>query len=295
MVALTDGKDRQSAIDVKEPASRKFKILMIHGYTQSGPLFHSKTRAIEKMLHKYFASESSVNGNNGIFHGYSGIQLIYPTGPFRLCPLNIPGYKARFMDPDEESDLWGWWTRDMDSGLYGGLEQGLSTIARTIREHGGIDAVMGFSQGAAAASMVTALLEPGRQQVFDEIRKSDKEALPYPEDWQDLSTLCPNGLKFVVTFSGFLACHPSYRGFFEPKIQTPSLHFIGSLDSVIDEGRSLALFKKFTIDKRMLMYHPGGHFVPNRKIIGGALLTFIKNCLMEKRVEKSITDMDILF
>ncbi|KAI1002893.1 hypothetical protein K3495_g5313 [Podosphaera aphanis] len=295
MVALTDGKDRQSTVDAIEPSPRKFKILMIHGYTQSGPLFHSKTRAIEKMLNKYFSSESTVHGNNGIFHGYSGIQLIYPTGPFRLCPLNIPGYKAKFMDPDEESDLWGWWTRDMDSGLYGGLEQGLSTIARTIREHGGIDAVMGFSQGAAAASMVTSLLEPGRQQVFDDLRMKDKDVLPFPEDWRDLSTLCPNGLKFLVVYSGFLAAHPSYRAFFEPKIQTPSLHFIGSLDSVVEEVRTMALVKKCAVDKRTLIYHPGGHFVPNRKIMGGTLLTFIKKCLMEKKAEKTISDMEILF
>ncbi|KAG4415009.1 hypothetical protein IFR04_011830, partial [Cadophora malorum] len=33
---------------------RKLKILMLHGYTQSGPLFHAKTRALEKLLTKSF-------------------------------------------------------------------------------------------------------------------------------------------------------------------------------------------------------------------------------------------------
>ncbi|CCU82453.1 unnamed protein product [Blumeria hordei] len=287
MVALTDGKDSSFSVDNTNTPPRKLKILMLHGYTQSGKLLHAKTRGIEKLLHRYFPAE--INAHNGSFPGYpGGVQLIYPTGPFRLTTTNIPGFSAKRLDADEENELWGWWTRDMDSDLFAGLEQGLASIARVIRENGGIDAIMGFSQGAAAAAFVASLLEPGREQAFADVRKKNPSAMHFPEDWRDLSTLCPNGLKFAVIFSGFLPMHPSYRAFFKPRIQAPTLHIIGTLDSVIDEFRSIALAERCVSKGKKLVYHQGGHIVPNSRLIKGVLTSFIRDCLIGRSSEKGV-------
>jgi len=254
MVALTDRIERQSGVDAGEPSTRMFKVLMLHGYTQSGPLFRTKTRAIEKILNKQFSSEKM--DPSSCFFGYTGVQLIYPTGPVRLCPHNMLSYSAKSKENEEDNELWGWWTwtrdadlgvtvgeHDMNSGTYMGLDRTLSSIARIIRAHGGIDAVMGFSQGAAAALLVTSLLEPGREQAFHDMQQKNKDALPFPEEWRDISTLCPNGLKFTVSYSGFQASSASYRAFYEPAIKTPVLHFIGNLDNVIEGVKTLALAK----------------------------------------------------
>ena len=56
-------------------------------------------------------------------------------------------------ETEKRTDALGWWQRNDDTGEYTGIEDFFSTIATTIQEHDGIDGVLGFSQGAAAAAM----------------------------------------------------------------------------------------------------------------------------------------------
>lgn len=280
MATPIDGEAKPSATDhPASPTNRKLKILMLHGYTQSGPSFHAKTRALEKILEKQISSR----GNASCLPGYlGGLQLIYPTAPFRLSTQEIPGFLSGSEKTDEDIDRWAWWTREKDCDKYKGLEQGLATIADVIRANDGIDGVIGFSQGAAAAALVASLLEPGRRQIFDQVHEEDDQTLAFPKEWYDLNSMVPNGLKFAVAYSGFQPSHPAYRAFFEPKIQTPTLHFIGSLDTVLDEARSKALVEKCVLEKRKLVFHPGGHFVPNDKRMVSILVAFIFECMAER-------------
>lgn len=166
-------------------------------------------------------------------------------------------------------------------------------IAATIREMGGVDGVIGFSQGGAAAGLVASLLEPGREAAFEAYRREKPDAFEYPDSWVGLRELCPDGLRFAVSYSGFSAPSEVYGAFFKPKIEVPALHFIGSLDSVVEETRSLALVEATVNGKTV--YHPGGHFVPVGKDMGGVVLGFIRDCCEVKKVEESVDDMDALF
>ena len=67
---------------------RKLRILMLHGYTQSGPLFHAKTKALEKSLAKAFPA-APAPGHLATHPG--GISLHYPTAPIKLSYADIPG------------------------------------------------------------------------------------------------------------------------------------------------------------------------------------------------------------
>ncbi|RKF78978.1 Dihydrofolate reductase [Golovinomyces cichoracearum] len=284
MVAFTDvDESMQLNNGLKEsspsPSLRKLKVLMLHGYTQSGPLFHAKTRALEKLLHKHFPQRSNSHHVNHIPDYPGGIQLIYPTAPILLTTPDMPGYSPDSVTDKKLNDLWAWWKRDMDSSLYVGLEQSLATIARVISDNNGIDGIMGFSQGAAAAAIVTSLLEPERIMAFEELQRINADVFPYPQEWIGLKTLCPDGLKFAVAYSGFLPSHPVYEAFFEPKIQTPIMHFIGSYDTVLDEKRSKALVDRCAENARKLIYHPGGHFVPCDKKMSNVVISFIIECL----------------
>ena len=102
-------------------------------------------------------------------------------------------------------------------------------------------------------------------------------------------------LKFAVSYSGFLAPHSLYRAFYEPKIRTPTLHFIGSLDSVVEESRCLALVE--ACENARVIYHPGGHFVPIGKDMVGQLVAFIKEVCGEeaKETDGEIDDLDVPF
>ncbi|POR30890.1 Dihydrofolate reductase [Tolypocladium paradoxum] len=241
------------------------KILMLHGYTQSGPLFHAKTRALEKLLIKTLAPISLLP------------ILIYPTGPNRLLPKDIPGYQppADGHDDDDDDDdwqpdTWAWFRKDDATGTYRYFDEGMAAIASAIREAGGVDGVCGFSQGGAATGAVAAAMESDR---------------PLPEgpagDWARGLREANGGrpVKFAVSYSGFFGPVDMLKWCYDPKIKTPTLHYIGSLDTVVDESRSQGLIDR--CEDPMVVVHPGGHHVPVSKEWVMPLAGFIKQHAQE--------------
>ncbi|KAF2795506.1 dihydrofolate reductase [Melanomma pulvis-pyrius CBS 109.77] len=264
------------------PPRTPIKLLMLHGFTQSGPLFHAKTRALEKNLVKAFPA---------------GITLHYPTAPIRLAPADIPFAAAPPAGADgggqEESDAWAWWRRkgDTEPYTYEGLDLGLGHLAAVLRTEGPFDGVVGFSQGGACAALLASLLEPGRRDAFERLYPSGGMRFPqsFEPDTGSVGGAIHPPLKFAVSYSGFAAGGvDEYRGFYEPKIGTPMLHFLGSLDTVVDEARSLALVEACEKSEGRVVYHPGGHFLPSSQKAYVAALTGGKK-------EESVEDMDVPF
>jgi pimeloyl-ACP methyl ester carboxylesterase len=273
------------------PPSHPMKILMLHGYTQSGPLFQAKTGALRKTLTKAFPS---------------GIDLVYPTAPIRLTPADESFLAPREgEDEQQEIDAWAWWRRkgDGEPYTYEGIEQGLAHIASVLKSEGPFDGVVGFSQGGAAAAMVASLLEPGRREAFEKLYKEGGMRFPeaFQEDTGYMEGVIHPPLKFAVSYSGFAARGQNpYHAFYEPKITTPVLHFLGTQDVVVEEARSLALVKACThSEDKYVVYHPGGHFLPStQKASVNALIGFIKEVLQGeegKKEEQSVEDMDLPF
>ncbi|KAK2593947.1 hypothetical protein QQS21_008354 [Conoideocrella luteorostrata] len=236
------------------------KILMLHGFTQSGSIFRAKTRALEKLLTKVLSSISLTP------------QLIYPTGPNRLLPQDIPGYSPSKNgdDDDWQPDTWAWWRRDDNSGEYLYLEKGMATIAQTIREVGGIDGVCGFSQGGAATGIIAAALEPQRE-------VPDGKAGEWVRELREANE--GKALKFAVSYSGFWARPQSLKFLYEPNIKTPMMHYLGSLDTVVDEDRSQGLIDR--CEHATTVVHPGGHHVPVSREWVMPLAGFIKDHAQE--------------
>lgn len=264
--------------------SKSIKILMLHGYTQSGPLFHAKTKALEKSLHKAFP----------------GISLHYPTGPLRLKVSEVPGHDSS-ADPSDEIEAYGWWRRSdtSDPPEYIGIEDGLATVAKTIEAEGPFDGVLGFSQGAAMAAMVTSLLEGDlRKEAFKASRTRSKLAMPFPASFAHL-TQPP--LKFCVAYSGFIAPGERYSGFYQPCIRTPVCHFVGSMDTVVEEARTNTLIDAAGgPDKTTVVVHPGGHFVPNQRQYLDTVVSFIQAHMMNTNPqsttpEERVEEMDVPF
>lgn len=261
------------------------KVLMLHGYTQNGTLFHAKTRALEKHLQKIFP----------------GLSLSYPTGPLQLKPSDVPGFDPSTSEDPDSIEAYGWWRRSdtTDPPEYVGLDQGLDTVAKVIEAEGPFDGIIGFSQGAALAAMVASLLEgESRKQAFEKARSKSALAIPYPAAFARLNH---PPLKFCVAYCGFIAPGERYRGFYEdPQIQTPVCHFIGSLDSVVDETRTQALVDATGgPGKTQIVTHPGGHFVPSGKQYLAIVAAFIKQNMSSQEGkgenEDRVEDMDVPF
>ncbi|KAJ9656183.1 Family of serine hydrolases 3 [Neophaeococcomyces mojaviensis] len=265
--------------------TKTLKILMLHGYTQSGPLFNAKTKALEKLLHKAFP----------------GVALSYPTGPLKLRANDVPGFDAsRVDDPGDGVECYGWWRRSDTSNPpeYVGIEDGLAMVAETIKSEGPFDGVMGFSQGAAMAAMVTSLLEgESRKDAFKAAQAKSKLTVPYPASFASLDH---PPLKFCVSYSGFIAPGERYTGFYNPSIQTPMCHFVGSLDTVVEEARTnLLIDAAGGPQKTTVVVHPGGHFVPNNRQYLDTVVAFIKAKMSGvdggSKKEERAEDMDMPF
>jgi predicted esterase len=291
---------------------RKLKILMIHGYTQNGPLFHAKTRALEKNLEKAFPCAPKA-GFLPSFPG--GVELVYPTAPLKLSVNDIPGYDVDgAAQDDSEPEAYAWWRRkgDGEPFSYEGLEQGFARLASTIKDSGPFDGCIGFSQGGAAAGMLASVLEANRRDAFE--KQQARGGMRYPESFENdtgfLTDVIQEPLKFAVSYSGFSAApNELYTAFYEPKIETPMLHFIGSVDTVVDESRSLRLVDACVAGKCVegevsrLVYHPGGHFLPSsQKQYVAALVAFIREIVggpsedsPENKKEDKAEDMDMPF
>lgn len=295
------------------PPTRKLRILMLHGYTQSGPLFHTKTKALEKSLAKAFPPFPSP-GHLPSHPG--GIELHYPTAPLKLSYADIPGFDvdgAASSQQDDAPEAYGWWRRkgDDEPYTYEGMEMGLGRIAETIEREGPFDGAIGFSQGGAAAGMVAALLEEGRRGAFESAQSAGGMRYPdsFVRDSGFIEEAVQGPLKFAVSYSGFGAStNDLYRAFYEPKIATPMMHFLGSLDTVVSEERSLRLVEACVQGRgreggvQRVVYHPGGHFLPSsQKQYVAALVAFIREVVGEGEVgakggkEERVEDMDLPF
>ncbi|MCJ1393568.1 hypothetical protein MMC18_006443 [Xylographa bjoerkii] len=258
------------------------------GFTQSGPRFHDKTRALEKALVKAFPSSS----------------LHYPTGPLPLRPADIPGFVplSQKNGEDAETDSFAWWRRQNgDSPLYTGMDRGLERIAETIRHEGPFDGVVGFSQGGAAAAIVASLLEPGRREAFEAAYNKDPQKFKYPSSFvNDDGQAVQPPVKFAIVYSGFAAPFELYSAFYEPKITTPVLHFLGSLDTLVDEKRGRVLINSCERGSQRVVTHPGGHFLPSQKVWLDAVVGFVKECVNGSATKKAtkednVEDMDVPF
>src|SRR5579862_9014396 len=155
-------------VDDKTP-DQTLRILMLHGFTQSGALFRAKTRFLETSLRKAFPANHASNAQYP-----AGVELVYPTAPHRLRiadvtaafsgPVALPGpahhhHLGAGDEEEDDSDLWAWSRKDEQTGEYVGVEASFDYLAEVLRTQGPFAGVIGFSQVAAMAAMLASLLE----------------------------------------------------------------------------------------------------------------------------------------
>lgn len=97
------------------------KLLFLHGYTQSGPLFHAKTKALEKLLLKSLPA---------------GTTLSFPTAPHLLKLSDLPGHTpapgTEGGSAEESADNWAWWRRNDATGEYTGLDETWAFLSKLL-------------------------------------------------------------------------------------------------------------------------------------------------------------------
>jgi len=139
----------------------------------------------------------------------------------------------------------GWWRVNEDRTQTNGLEDSLAVLRDVLaKDH--YDGVFGFSQGAAMAAILAALLE--KPAVHPPFLINGEP--PHPP------------LQFCVAVAGFRPGSPLCDVILLPSYPTRSLHILGRTDVIVVEERSKTLLD-ISSNKRV-EYHDGGHFVPSK-------------------------------
>ncbi|EIN06596.1 hypothetical protein PUNSTDRAFT_54011 [Punctularia strigosozonata HHB-11173 SS5] len=221
------------------------KILMLHGYTQSASIFSKRVAAMRKACPK-------------------DIDFVFVDAPTILTPTDIAATFGTPAEEDKSSSLASlgaaeasadaadpallpraWWKATPQETESKELTDSLATL-RDILKAETYEGVLGFSQGAAMAAVLTALLE--RPERYPEFLVDGKP--PHPP------------FKFCVSVAGFLPRGDLPAAIFESGYSTPTLHVLGKNDIVVTEERARTLLE-LSLVKRVVE-HDGGHFVPSK-------------------------------
>lgn len=264
----------------KKQIEYKARILFLHGFAQSSSVFYAKTSALRKRL------------NNLQY------KAVYLNAPCNLTPAQLPSsdslskYNTVVSTEDEETNYRGWWTKKPDNTYE--IEDAIETVRNYIENNQiivgspedervnsiedsdvnlPIAGIIGFSQGAAFGGSL--------------VHSFEKEFGVAP-------------LDFAVLYSGFkidTRIMPQYKDLYSEEngkdTKTRLLHVIGELDTVVGDDRAYTMYDVSTSNLDVLK-HPGGHFVPNSKLVIDQVISWMAGKKEEEVKEKPKDDINDL-
>lgn len=198
----------------------KLRILALHGYAQSQDIFKSKLGSLRKAFKRK-------------------ADFTFISAPHRVSMKDNFGEDVS----DPQADVYGWWfsTNDgifkvVESNELVGFEESLKLVEETFEKHGPFDGILGFSQGAAFASILCSMQQ--------------QKLLPFKFD-------------FAIFISGFKSLCQPHAKYYTEKVDLLSLHVYGTNDKVIKTEMSKDLVDLFKDAKAIV--HEGGHYIPSPK------------------------------
>ena len=217
---------------------RKLRILALHGYLQSGPVFRSRTGSLRKKLK-------------------SSCEFVFAEGPHEVAQPGGGDVRSCGGGGEEEAKR-AWWLapaeenqlRPRDTSTCVGVEASLQALEQVLRDEGPFDGVLGFSQGGAAAAILCAAIQT--------------EQIAAPQ------------FRFGLFFGAFAPRDPSYSAFIKSAgLNLPSLHFYGEADNLVTEDRTSELHGFFDGGAALMVSHPQGHCIPSLAEVRNRVKEFV--------------------
>lgn len=191
------------------------------------------------------------------------IEFVYLDPPFQLSKIDFVTGSAEVIDDesamaaaaaggegggvgeDEETIPRAWFlSKTGDGGVvkYDMMDESIGYLFDYLKGEKPFDGILGFSQGACMASILTALLEkPNLHPRFP-------------------STSALHPFKFSIFCGGFLPAPTLFHPYYP--IHTPTLHIIGKNDTIVTPTRSQTLIDRCTNGR--VEEHDGGHWIPSK-------------------------------
>ncbi|XP_015183236.1 PREDICTED: UPF0483 protein CG5412 [Polistes dominula] len=199
-------------------APDKLRILAIHGYHQSDVIFKKKLGFLRKSFNRE-------------------LELTFIRAPHKIPTENET-------DKDSKESGYGWWFNTEDHVFKAtvpsdhciGFEESLELVKKTHQEQGPFDGILGFSQGAAFATILCIMQK---------------------------KNMYPFRFNFAIIISGFKSLCKLHAEYYTETIDIPSLHIYGRTDKVIPTDMTEKVCGLFKYCNRVI--HDGGHYMPSQK------------------------------
>ncbi|TFL02817.1 serine hydrolase FSH [Pterulicium gracile] len=205
----------------------KRTILVLHGYTQSAATFSKRLGFLRK------ASPD--------------LDFVFLDGPTILLPADLSQFGTADTQADINSSVEyrAWWRWKEEENKAIGLDETLLLLKETLQNRK-FDGVLGFSQGAALAALLAALLE--RPHIHPPFLVDGNP--PHPP------------FDFCVAVAGFRLRDPIADAILSEPFNTRTLHVLGRTDIMVPTERARHLLD-LSANSR-LEEHDGGHFLPSK-------------------------------
>lgn len=205
------------------------RLVCLHGFTQNGSVLADQLKGVSTRLP-------------------AAAQWVFPDGPHACKPESVQRLAAAFRMPEPPAPHCCWWDASEDGSEYRGWEASrellLGLCAR--KEPSERVGVLGFSQGAIAATALAALQQHGQ----------------FP------------ALDFAILIAGRLPRAQAFAPVLQAPLAMPSLHIWGERDSGALQA-SPALAQAFSEAQRLVVTWPGPHAVPQRGAAADAIVDWI--------------------
>ncbi len=198
------------------PSENRLKVLCLHGYAQNAHIFRDRSGGFRKPLKK------------------SKYELHYVDGPFG-CTKDGEDETEADADPLRRA----WWRGSSAASTYEGWTESHAML-RQLWERESFDGVIGFSQGAGAAAMLCAEMQP----------------------------------MFGMFVSGFVPRDRVAAAALLAGVRdVPTLHVYGENDELVTPDRSRALADCFV--GASVIVHEGGHMIPSSAHVRAQVRSFL--------------------
>ncbi|KAM3718528.1 Esterase OVCA2 [Dirofilaria immitis] len=204
-------------------STSKLRILCLHGYQQNATIFREKSGSFRRPMKKY-------------------ADFVFMNAPHEVESEPVSEIVDDSVSGITAADCRGWWyvskrfyTRQVKD--HEGFEESVQAVIDFARKEGPFDGILGFSQGATLAFLLSAL------------KKNEDVNIDF---------------RFLILISGFPSrnhVHQKLNEMAQPNL--PCLHVFGETDKIVSHELSRKLVDLFDKNMVVVVEHPGGHMVPN--------------------------------
>ena len=204
-------------------------LVCLHGFTQNGSVLAAQLSGVAERL-------------------TDQARLVFPDGPHACKPDSVQRLAAAFRMPEPPAPHCCWWDASEDGSVYRGWEVSRELLRGLCARRDPTErvGVLGFSQGAIAATAVAALQLHGE----------------FP------------ALDFAIMVAGRVPRAQAFARYLQAPLSLPSLHIWGERDHGAVQA-SPALAEAFEEAQRQVVTWPGPHAVPQRGAAADAIVDWI--------------------